>query len=440
MTNAKPVLVGSQLAAAGAVGAVVVPAVSRVMLVAAFGGGAPAFWGVGLAGAVAVATGLAVVARATRDVTVLGSTVAGHVLWAVLVTGLGTAGWALGWSVLETIGYAVHPVWASVLGGIPYALIAGLLLRGWRLSLAACGLTVVLLAAAGMVLHREWPAEFEQRMQLAGVHRETSYAVSIPGYTPTDHDYGDGLGGGGFRPAGSGAVPPDLFITVVAHDVLHQGEAMCGQPTALDARLAWGACTREAGGLIYRHNEVEHGYQVTVGHRYVTVAGDAAVEHAALRAAALSLHPATAAELGGHEQTGEYFAARIPGFAGQVIGIPPGMQYEPVDRAYRGPSSVAVRLSVSYGDGRSVCVRVAECRTEGPGLRYVRREDHHGYAMSRGEVVVQVVGGLRVDPAVLRKAVGEARPATDEELGRALPQLPARTVGDRLRSWLRDRF
>ena len=48
---------------------------------------------------------------------------------------------------------------------------------------------------------------------------------------------------------------------------------MCGQPTAQDSRLMWGSCTVEAGGLVYRHNEIVHGYQVPVADLYVTVGG-----------------------------------------------------------------------------------------------------------------------------------------------------------------------
>ncbi|MBB4764632.1 hypothetical protein ACFQFC_10525 [Amorphoplanes digitatis] len=433
----------SQLGAAWAVGALVVPVMSRVMLIAAFGGGSGAFWAVGFFGALAVVIGLLAVVSATRDVTFLGATGGGRVLWAVLVTGLGTAGWALGWSATDTVGLQVGrwPLWASVLGGIPYALVAGLLLRGLRRSGTALGLTVAILLAGAVALHRQWPQEFEQRLALAGVQRETSYAVTIPGYLPTDHDYGRGLGGGGFRPADPDATPPDLYITIVARRVLRQDGGMCGQPTALDARLDWGLCTSEPGGLIYRHNEIEHGYQVTVGRLYVTIAGNAAVDHASLRAAALSLHPATAAELGGgRDQDGEYFAARIPGYVGQVMGIPPGMQYQPAEPADRGASSVAITLAVSNGDERSACVNAAQCRPEGPDLYYVRREDQHGYAIRHGDETVEVLGGLRVDAATLRQAARDARRTTDEELDRVLPQLPPQSFADRIRIWLRDRF
>jgi hypothetical protein len=51
-------------------------------------------------------------------------------------------------------------------------------------------------------------------------------------------------------------------------------------------------------------------------------------------------------------------------------------------------------------------------------------------------VNVRVLGGLRVDKTLLRQAAVNARPATDEELRRALPPLKPHNLVDRLRQWL----
>ncbi|MER6171911.1 hypothetical protein [Streptosporangium sp. NPDC001681] len=437
----KPAIIAAQLGATWAVGAIALPLVWRFLPVAAFGGGESGVVLVALLGALLILAYLIVVITATRRASALGATVIGRVLWALLVLGAGTAGWALGWAATDVAGPGVSRsgLLSSLLGGIPFVLAAGMLLRGWRLSLTALGLSVVLIGAGVVVLRQESPEEFEARLAAAGVRRETTYVVAIPGYRSNGgRDYGHGLGDAGFLPENPDAIPPDRHITIIAYDRLMVGEKMCGQPTAQDSRLTWGSCTVESGGLVYRHNEIEHGYQVPVGRRHVTVVGTPSVDHDLLRAAALSLHLATARELGAvHEQTGDYYAARIPGYAGQPTGIPPGMIYLPLDRTGIGAQSVAIQLYVTYADGEDICFRTTECTPDGAGLTHVRHEDTHGYVMRRGEVNVRVLGGLRIGKTPLRQATLNARPVTEEELRRALPPLQPRHTIDRFRRWLR---
>ncbi|MER7893073.1 hypothetical protein ABTX15_24955 [Micromonospora sp. NPDC094482] len=437
----KPVVVAIQLGAVWAVGAVALPMMWQALLVAALAGAAGLIGVMALVAGVAVLAYLIVVIAATREVSVLGATGGRRVLWALLVTGLGTIGWAAGWAVTDVVGLGVssNPPVRFLLGGVPFVLVAGLFLRGWQFSATALGLSVVLVGAAVAGLRQESPDEFERRLVVAGVQRETAYAVVIPGYLPTDdRDYGNRLGGSRFRPENPDTVPPDRFISINAYDRVSPGEQMCAQPTAQDSRLTWGSCTVEKDGLVYRHNEIQHGYQVSVGRRYVTVVGTPAVDHDLLRAAALSLHLATAEELGDAQtQTGGYYAATVPGYVGQVTGIPPGMLYTPADRTGSGAQSVSISLEVTYAGSDSICFRTTECTPDGGGLTYVRNEDSHGYVMRREEVNVRIMGGLRVDHALLRQAALNARPATDEELRRAVPPLEAREPLDRLRQWLR---
>lgn len=440
LKTSKPAIVAFQLGAAWAVGAVALPMAWQALLVAVLAGGMGLFGVIALVGALAVLAYLIVVITVSREVSVLGATGGRRLLWALLVMGGGTVGWALGWDGTDAAGLGVsrNPLLTLLLGGAPFALVAGWFLVGWKRSTAALGLSVVLIGAGVVVLRHESPDELEERLVANGVDRETTYAVAIPGYLPTDgRDYGNGLGGASFYPENPDAVPPDRYITITAYDRVILGEQMCGQPTAQDSRLTWGSCTAEADGLVYRHNEIEHGYQVPVGHLYVTVVGTPAVDHDLLRAAALSLHMATADELGGHrEQTGEYYTAAVPGYIGQVTGIPPGMLYAPADHIGNGAQSVSISLHVTYAASDSICFRTTEC-TPDAGLTYVRNEDTHGYVIRRDEVNVQVLGGLRVDKTLLRQAALNARPATDEELRRALPPLKPRSLADRLRQWLR---
>ena len=138
-----------------------------------------------------------------------------------------------------------------------------------------------------------------------------------------------------------------------------------------------------------------------------------------MRAAALSLRAATVEELGGgREQTGEYYAATVPGYVGQVTGSPAGMVYSPADHTGNGAQSVAISLYVTDAASDSICFDTTECTPDGADSTYVRHEDRHGYVVRRDAVNVRVLGGLLVDRTLLRKAAQEARPATDEELSR----------------------
>ncbi len=183
-------------------------------------------------------------------------------LWALLVMGGGTVGWALGWAATDVamLGVSRNPLLTFLLEGIPFALVAAMFLRGWQFSTAALGLSLVLTGAGVVVLRHESPDELEVRLAANGVHRETTYVVAIPGYLPTGkRDYGNGPGGQSFHPKNPDAVPPDRYIMINAYDQVMPGEQMCRQPTALDSRLTWGSCTGEADGLVYRNDQIEHG-------------------------------------------------------------------------------------------------------------------------------------------------------------------------------------
>ncbi|MFI5832686.1 hypothetical protein ACIA5A_03315 [Micromonospora sp. NPDC051300] len=438
--TSKPAAVACQLVAAWALGALVLPAIGESLLVMMFFGGFGPAVAVAVAGLAALLAYLIFVVAITREVTILGATAGRRLLWALAVLCGGSVGGALSWAAAEAAGIAVSrtPAVTTLLGGVPYALAAGLLLIHRWFRATALGLSVVLAGVGVAVLRHESPDELDARLAAADMRRETAYSVAVPGYRPTDgRDYGDGRGGGGFTPADPAAVPPDRYVTITTYDRVLPGERMCGQPNAQDSRLTWGSCTVEAGGLVYRHNEIEHGYQVPVGRRYVTVVGSPAVGHDVLRAAARTLRLATVKELGGHqEQTGDYYVATVPGYVGQVGGIPPSMIYAPADHLGSGGQSVAVTLYVTYASGDEVCLGATECRAEA-GLTFVRSADTHGYVARHDDMNVRVMGGLRVDRALLRQAALDARPATDEELRRALPPLQPRNLVDHLRRWLR---
>ncbi|MEO3873392.1 hypothetical protein ABGB18_31665 [Nonomuraea sp. B12E4] len=94
-------------------------------------------------------------------------------------------------------------------------------------------------------------------------------------------------------------------------------------------------------------------------------------------------------------------------------------------------------MSVIPEDGPDGCFGTTECTPDGSGLTFIRLSDTHGYAVRRGEVNVQVLGGLRVGKSPLRQAAPKARPVTEEELRRVLPPLRPRDTVERFRQWLR---
>ncbi|MEV4757544.1 hypothetical protein AB0J86_20865 [Micromonospora sp. NPDC049559] len=437
----RPLAVVAQLGAVWVLGTAL-PMSGVILVLAAYVGGTVLVVVSALLTTAVVLACLFAVVTSTREVSLLGATARRRALWAVLVLVLGSVGWLLEYRLVDitALGGSPGPLLTYLLWGFPFALVAGVFLRGWPYRFGAPAVALVLVGAGLVASRPEPPGEFDAWLAANNLTRETAYAVAIPGYLPdSGRDYGNGLGGGSFHPRDPGAVPPDRYLTITAHDQLVPGEGMCGQPTALDSRLAWGSCTAEAGGLVYRYNEVAHGYQVPVGHRQVTVVGTPAVEHDLLRAAASSLRPATAAELGAQPNgAGEYYAATVPGYVGQVTGIPAGMLYAPADGTGNGARTVAITLYAAHADGGAICFQTTECTPDGSGLTYVRNQDTHGYVARHGAVNVRVLGGPRVDRTLLRQAAVAARPATDAELRRALPAPTPRGALDRFREWLRE--
>ncbi|PYC74965.1 hypothetical protein C7C45_03505 [Micromonospora arborensis] len=392
-------------------------------------------WGavlVGLLVVVVLGAGLLwLIARSTASVTVLGARPG---LWVLLVLAGGLALARLGWRWTDEVGLGVSSdaTLTLLLGGVPFVLVAGLLLRGWRPRLAA-GLALVGLLGVGLVaLARSGPDEVTERLRYAAQDRRTAYVVEIPGYRPVDSAYGGALGAGEFAPADPSAVPPARYVNVIADPVVGDARGECGQPH-LDAAPAAESCATEPGGAVYLRGVVEHGYQITRGDRGVVVLGSLAVDRDLLRRATRTLRPATVGDLPTEERPADLFVVDLPGYRAQPLGIPRGVGYGPADHT-GGAASVRVGLSVTVA-GQDPCVQAA-CTSEGAGLTYVRREDSHAYVLRRGDVDVGVTGGVSVGRELLRDAALSARPASEDELLRALPPPPDRDLLDRLRAWL----
>ncbi|MFF5232792.1 hypothetical protein [Dactylosporangium sp. NPDC000521] len=429
-------LVVGQLTGVWLLGSAGLPSAVGVVLVAAF---ARSTAGLVVGGAVVAGTFLLVlwlIVKATAPASVLGGTTGRQVWWVLLVLGFGVALWGFGWALTDEAGLGVSRNGALTLlcSGIPFALVAGVLLRGWPIRLTAAGTLVALVAAGLVALARSAPA----LPPVAALPDDPPYVVSIPGYRPTDPSFGGVVGTRTFTPTDPAAIPQLRWITVVAYARQYAvtDPGPCGE-TAYDSSLRIAECTAEPDGWVYRRGVVEHGYQITSGQTLVVVAGPHVVDRQVLRAAAATVHPASPAELTAlsfEEQQGIFFASS-PGYILRKQGIPPGVRLEPSDPA-ASPQSVVIDV---FSDLSEDTCGAATCTSEPGGLLYRRTEDTHGYVIARGHANVYAMGGLRVDKALLRQAALDARPATEDELRRSLPPPPplSKNAMSRLRDWLR---
>jgi hypothetical protein len=438
-----PQQVGVQLAAAWAIGSVGLPLAYGPLLILGFGAGLGAF----AAGALLVLAGvfayLVLMANLTPDASRLGATGLGRAGWAGTVAILGSTGWALGWGLTDAAGLGIsgRPQLVLLLGGVPFALAAGLLLKNWYATAVCAALTVALAVSGLYALRQSGPDEVTERLRANPLRsRETLYVVSIPGYHPTGQPYGDGLGNGGFAPDDDSVIPPDRYITIVAYgpEELGPSDGACGAVARDSGLYGLTDCTVEPDGLVFYDSGFRRGYQVRVGQVYVVVAGTVAVDHDLLHRMATTVHLASPAEMGvSVEQEGQFYAADAPGYSGHAIGIPQGMEYELTNHA-SGMMGVFMDLAAERVGAVDYC-RDAVCQPDGDDLTYVRGNDGiQWYVQRRGDVDVVARGGALVDRGLLRRTALAARPATDDEIIRGLN--PARPTGlyGRLRRWLRD--
>ncbi|WP_328476197.1 hypothetical protein OHA21_21280 [Actinoplanes sp. NBC_00393] len=380
-----------------------------------------------------------VVAGATAAVTPLGRTPGGRWWWAVLVCGLGSVALAACWAILAAV---TRPTGGHlVLAGLPYALVAALLLRGRRPRLAAGLVSLLLVGAAAVGLRFSGPDEVAARLAAAGKDRASLYVMEIPGYVPNGDEYGERLGSRAFMPANSADIPAYRYADVAAYPRKPCAEP---QPGQFGGRLEYTSCTTEADGYVYRHAEQIHGYEVRRGAVTVEVSGPLAVDRQVLREGARTARPATAADLKRLGRTGEkgLFMADIPGFRPDPI-LSEGVHFESLAGG-GGPAAVLIML----GTGQPVdqFCRGRSCATEPGGLVYrspvLSRapEDQSGYLITRGATTVQVTGGANVDRALLRDAVLAARPPTNDEILTGLPAPQGRGPIARWRGWLKETF
>ncbi|GIF69482.1 hypothetical protein Ais01nite_75170 [Asanoa ishikariensis] len=421
-----------QLGALWLFGGVLVPTAVAALTTLLWGAGDYVFVGLAV-GLVLFAGYLLTVVTLTAPVTRLGATVPARLLWVVIVLVGGTVLWSQGWAFADAaeLGISHNPWWVALFGGLAYALVAGFLLRGWRLNLTAVGVLLALTVGGLVALRAAEPEE------PAGVSHGAVYVVEIPGYTPSDDTYGDRIGTGPFMPTDRSTIPALQYVNVFGYgpdNQRHPGGPGCGE-TLFDSPLSSAECTPEPGGnLVYRRGVIEHGYQVAAGSgSIVVVAGSLAVDRDLLRSAARSVRAGTATDV--PNMTGTFYVADVPGYLPQPFGMPPGVQYLRADNK-SGDRSVRITVFAVRADQGDQCFN-STCSPDGPDLKYLRRGDVHGYVQHRGDIIVSAEGGLLVDRELLRRVVLDARPATDAELLRVPPTTPPGDRYDRLRGWLR---
>ncbi|PPK60992.1 hypothetical protein V5P93_002153 [Actinokineospora auranticolor] len=131
----------ARVGVAGAVGAVVAPLCVVVLGAILFMGGSVL---VALLFGVLVAALFAVPARVAPETSWLTGSRGGRFVWGLLVGDLGIGLWALAWRAGDEAGLGISSSggrWLPV-GAVPFALVAGMLLRRWYLALTSLALAV----------------------------------------------------------------------------------------------------------------------------------------------------------------------------------------------------------------------------------------------------------------------------------------------------------
>jgi hypothetical protein len=430
-------LAAGQLLAVYALGAVGVPVVLGIGLLLLFVGTEAAALAAAVGVPVVFLVVLWLIVKATADASVLGATSGGRALWALLVLGFGAALWMFGWALTDAVGLGVsdNRGLVAMCSGLPFVLVAGVLLRGWPARLTAAGSLVALLAAGLVALAGSEPPPVPDAQTEAD--RAGLYVVAVPGYRPTEPTFGETVGTRTFVPTDPARIPPQRWITVLAYarEYASTEPGPCGE-TARDSHLQSAECTGEPDGRVYRRGVVQHGYQVTAGPLLVVVAGPHAVDRDALRAAAATVRRPTPAELTALSMPGaDIYTAAVPGYVARAYGNPPGVQLTPSDPA-ASPQSVLIDVFTDFAE--RPC-GAAACTPDADGLSARRTDEMHGFVIRRGDLNVYAMGGVSVPDALLRRAALDARPVTDEEYRRSRPPPVPAPPGplDRLRRWLR---
>lgn len=419
----------AQVGLAGLVGAMLVPAAPGLLLGVAFGGGLSGLVVAGGVYALLFAGVLAGVSLLGRDESWLTGHWGGRVLWGLLVGGIGIGLWVLAWRISDEAGLGFSrssSVWVP-LTAVPFAVVAGLLLRRWYLALGAL---VAFAGTCAFLLHAlaaTVPSELHDRLAAASgyVQRESFLVARVPGYHPLPDQHFWQL------------VPDERGAYTASVDVRLSWEPDKANIPDCDPYLTYEdapTCEVERPGLSYLLEKDRHTYyHRAFGQRFV-LSGPTLVDRAALREAMLAVRP------GEGEST---YVTTVPEYTLEGVS-PMGAGFSPNDKTVLpGARNILFRTGPQANEGEDFSHPVQQ-EVESPVLRYERFTNEHRYVRLVNGVELSVKGGMAVSRDVLRTAALDARPATDDELLEVLPPVPRsqkdRTVMGAVRELARDLF
>jgi hypothetical protein len=396
-----------QVGLAGAVGAVAVP-MGTGLVVAALVTGQPVAL-VAAAGCFAAAVAaLALVAAVAPEESRLTGSRGGRVLWGLLVGGLGVGLWLLGWGVGDEAGLGISGDWTLWMPAcvVPFALVAGMLLRRWYLALGSLAVVVALSLVLLHALAAALPSEVDERLARAGVSRESIMVTAVPGYhvrpQPTSWQ---------LEPDDRTTIPPSPYVSLYPLP-----DAPDCETDPYDSKYpAVQACEVESPGLAHLRGAADSdAYVRRVEGGRLLLTAPKSFDRAVLRDAVLA---ARATEPAGS------FTTTVPGYTATSTS-PDGTSFTPDDRALLpGARNISVDTHVSTGG--ECAYGAAACEVESRSLRYERYDDNQGYVRLVGDREVRVQGGMAVTRDVLRTAALTAHPATDDDLRLLLPPSPS---------------
>ncbi|SES45264.1 hypothetical protein [Actinokineospora terrae] len=265
----------AQVGLAGLAGAFLAPLAVSFGVIAMFGGGSAVL----VLAPVLFVVVLMAVARVAPEASWLPASRGGRFVWAALVGGVGFGLWLLAWDITDEARLRVsqsQPLWL-LLGAVPFALVAGVLLRRWYLSLGSlvvfvAGSLVLLHALAGAV-----PSDVDQRLAAAQLDRASLMVTTVPGYEPMPQQRTWHLS----SRSGSSyiAVGPPLGTT--------PGQCTYGALT----------CETESPALRYEVFDDTQQYIRVIGAQEIRISASSTVDRDTLRTAAQSTRPATDDEI-----------------------------------------------------------------------------------------------------------------------------------------------
>ncbi|MEU4703269.1 hypothetical protein [Nonomuraea dietziae] len=292
----------AQIGSVWLIGLVVTPFVYGALLIAALSGN----YAVMLIPAAAMILGLYVVGSLTPAVSPMTVARGRRLVWSITVCLAGSAGWWAGLWVLAQPSASMPQNWPGILGGLPYALVAGVLMLRWTglISLVLSGVLVI----GGVFLFQEGRAEREATALAERVApvRDLIYMVDIPGHQEAGRDSSWVVAS--FEPVDTTGVKVWQERTISLAATRGTLSACGGQTLAVAfGRDEEPSCLRERPGLWYLTGKIPkpkwgcpcglHQYLRQDGGVLISVGASDAVPREVLRRAVLQARHATEADL-----------------------------------------------------------------------------------------------------------------------------------------------